>query len=149
MKSSIRIDKVTTKSGDFGLTLLNGKKVSKTHPTIILLGDLDELNCILGLTNKNVLQNELFFIGAAIYKEEDIDYSYVDNLEKLRVQTKPIDSFVLPRNFMHLARAVCRRVERQTYLANTKPNISIYFNRLSDILFTLARNEKDVLWSYQ
>ena len=90
--------------------------------------------------------------GQVIYLEEQID-KFNQSLEALK-------SFVLPggslvAGHLHLARAVCRRVERRIWLLGQREdlneNIGIYLNRLSDLLFVLARyandnGKSDVLW---
>lgn len=164
----MRISKVTTKSGDKGKTSLgNGERVSKSHPFIILLGDIDELNSQLGnaitvckaetiVSDLQLIQQDLFNLGGEIsvqssdtmligegrieFLEERID-EYNQNL-------KPLKEFILPGgdefcSRIHLARSVCRRAERSCVeIMDTLKENNIwlpYLNRLSDYLFVLAR----------
>jgi cob(I)alamin adenosyltransferase len=119
------------------------------------------------------IQNELFDVGADLCApppkgEADqrlrIQASQAERLEKaidrLNASLQPLKSFVLPGGstgaaWCHLARTVCRRAEREVVaLSHTEavnPQVIIYLNRLSDLLFVLARvlnsnGSLDVLW---
>lgn len=164
-----RITRVYTKTGDDGHTsLVFGQRVSKASLRVAAYGDVDELNSIIGIilsknSDKKIdklltnVQNDLFIIGADLasvdsekslrltnkritFLEKNID-KYLENLE-------PLKEFILPGggetgSFLHLARTVARRVERNvTALKETQPInnlVLIYLNRLSDLLFVLAR----------
>lgn len=181
--NSTRLDKIYTRSGDSGMTSLAlGARVSKTDDRIAALGEVDELNCQIGVViahlpqshsitgELKLIQNTLFDIGGELAMNTP-DYpklaqAKIDNLEqaldKLNSQIPPLKEFVLPGGTIaaahcHLARAVCRRVERQIIaLSSTDseqhPTLTKYINRLSDFLFVAARslalenNGKEVLW---
>ncbi len=153
--------------------LFAGDRVGKDHPRISAYGTVDELNSFLGLALLQVdfeksprliaiinrLQNELFVLGGDLatpgvtsYKVPRIEESHIISLEKdiddLQVGLEPLKQFILPggshlASYLHLARTVCRRAEREVVsLArvekiDTKP--SIYLNRLSDLLFVMSR----------
>ena len=83
-------------------------------------------------------------------------------MEDLQINQQPLTSFVLPfgsKCYLHLARAIARRTERSFWKlydhdlqdskvdsANKFDVIGVYLNRLSDLLFVLARNEQEKLW---
>lgn len=175
-----RLTKIFTRSGDRGQTgLANGSRVDKDNPRISAIGEVDELNSWLGLlatqgltaedaTLLRGIQNHLFDLGGelAIPGSEVISQSIVQKLEthiqRLNAALPPLKDFVLPGGnreaaYCHLARAVCRRAERNLlHLSRTEPinEISLVFlNRLSDLLFvearTLARRKggEEVIWS--
>ena len=168
--------KIYTKTGDQGETgLLGGVRVAKHHPCIEVCGVLDELNSWIGVTisqcedeticeKLKTVQVDLFCVGAAVAcclgeskKKAGVGIEsgraselevWMDNLES---ELPAQDSFILPggtqaASWVHLARNVCRRAERQLVrLMETQPVKSdmsgelIYLNRLSDLLFLLAR----------
>ena len=167
----VRLTRIYTRGGDSGETSLgDGSRVSKTDPRVEAIGDVDELNSALGwalaaapdviLTR---IQNELFDLGA------DLSVPYAENDDRLRVTQAQIDelerlcdehneglpelkSFVLPGGSeaaarLHVARAVCRRAELATLAAAREveldPLVAVYLNRLSDLLFILARASND------
>ena len=137
----MRISKVTTKTGDKGETGLgDGKRISKAHPNMDFLGDIDELNACLGYAHSlisdadianllNRMQSELFDLGAdlavleAHHQAESLRISNDLVLEQERMidcfqqELPPITHFILPggltsASVLHLARTVCRRAER-------------------------------------
>jgi cob(I)alamin adenosyltransferase len=155
----VRLTSIYTGGGDRGETSLgDGSRVSKLDPRIAALGDVDELNSVLGWCAAGLdrIQNELFDLGA------DLSVPYAEKDERLRITQEAVDrleaecdeanaalpelkSFVLPGGDetaarLFLARSVCRRAER-TVLAcpGANPLAAIYLNRLSDLLFILAR----------
>jgi len=161
-----RLSKIVTRTGDSGTTGLgNGSRVPKNHPRIAAMGDLDELNSCLGVLRTHVLpveiegalsdiQQQLFDIGAALCLPENGTFPerpvrQLENLiESLNASLPPLQEFILPAGphgaaACHLARAVCRRTERQlvTLAAAEAVNEHIlsYINRLSDLLFIIAR----------
>jgi cob(I)alamin adenosyltransferase len=119
------------------------------------------------------IQSELFTIGAELAcepgKEDKLRMNLVGANEATRLEQaidqaelslKPLSSFVLPGGTLasaqlHIARTVCRRAERRVLATETETRreVVIYLNRLSDLLFTLARYENelaaipDVPWS--
>jgi cob(I)alamin adenosyltransferase len=154
----VRLTRIYTRGGDKGETSLgDGSRVSKLDPRVAAMGDVDELNSLLGLAGGlERIQNDLFDVGA------DLSVPYAGNEDRLRVTDEAVErleqeidamnetlpdlkSFVLPGGseraaLLFLARAVCRRAER-TALAvpDANPLAAIYLNRLSDLLFVLAR----------
>lgn len=163
--------KIYTKTGDEGMTSLYGSgRVSKDDLHIEVLGTLDELNSVIGVTLSFVedeklhslllkMQNDLFTVGADIagsHLEEQkvprIREEHIRELEKeidvLEAQLGMPKKFILPggtrmSSFLHLCRAVARRTERAlvTLHAQKKinPDVLRYVNRLSDLLYVLAR----------
>jgi cob(I)alamin adenosyltransferase len=168
----VRLTRIYTRAGDAGETSLgDGSRVSKTDPLVVAYGTVDELNSTIGFalagpapeTMRPVLervQNELFDLGADLSVPlEDarrprtrVTQSQVDELERLcdehNAALPELRSFVLPggteaASRLHLARAVCRRAERDALAAARErpvnPLALVYLNRLSDLLFILAR----------
>ena len=161
-----RLTKIYTRTGDQGKTgLANGSRVDKFHARIESLGNIDELNSIIGilLTEKlpsdkkailERIQHDLFDIGGELSipnhtKIDDKKIDFLENsLDDMNNELQPLKEFILPggsktSSYCHLARTVCRRVERNLFkLAQTdKVNEASlkYINRLSDTLFVLAR----------
>ena len=164
----MRISKVTTKTGDKGETGLgDGKRISKDHPNMDFLGDIDELNSFLGLAinackEKNLfqklqsIQQDLFNMGGEasmpgsemeLLSEDRIVFLEA-SLEKINETLPPLKEFILPgvdefSSRIHVTRAVCRRAERSCVsLLNTGVDVRnwlVYLNRLSDYFFVLAR----------
>ena len=161
-----RITKVYTRTGDDGTTSLgNGRRTDKDSPRLTVIGDIDELNSLLGvLTASNLpddmagyllnIQHRLFDIGAELSVPGNavIDMTHVHRLEELidnyNTDLKPLKEFILPGGILpaaicHLARSVCRRAERHIVKLGrseyVNPNTLIYVNRLSDLLFVFAR----------
>src|SRR5216110_1953788 len=156
----VRLTRIYTGGGDKGETSLgDGSRVSKLDPRVAAIGDVDELNSLVGWAGGlERIQNELFDLGA------DLSVPYAEGAERLRVTQEMVDrleaevdaaneqlerlkSFVLPGGTeraarLFLARAVCRRAERTALmLQDSNPLAAVYLNRLSDLLFVLARAE--------
>ncbi|HST13912.1 MAG TPA: cob(I)yrinic acid a,c-diamide adenosyltransferase [Gaiellaceae bacterium] len=163
----MRLTRIYTRGGDAGETSLgDGSRVSKLDPLIRGYGAVDELNSLIGWVLVAApderlvrVQNELFDLGA------DLSVPFVADDGRLRVSQAAIDrlerdcdeanaplpelrSFVLPGGSegaarLHVARAVCRRAESVVIWAATErpvnPLVPVYLNRLSDLLFILAR----------
>ncbi|HEX5173010.1 MAG TPA: cob(I)yrinic acid a,c-diamide adenosyltransferase, partial [Gaiellaceae bacterium] len=154
----VRLTRIYTRGGDKGQTSLgDGSRVSKLDPRVAAMGDVDELNSLLGLAGGlDRIQNELFDVGA------DLSVPFVEGDDRLRITAEAVDrleqeidevnaslpdlkSFVLPGGseraaWLFLARAVCRRSERAALaVADANPLAAVYLNRLSDLLFVLAR----------
>ena len=177
---SNRLTRIYTKTGDKGETgLFGGMRVRKDCPKIQVIGDVDELNCIIGMVLANEIpedvkkslvqiQHQLFNLGAEINNIEFnfINADLVTNLEKqidsFNENLPPLKNFILPGGgcaaaTCHLARAVCRRAERNVVTLNDmeklNPNILTYLNRLSDYLFVVSRvlskfaDQEETLWS--
>lgn len=171
-------DRGTTRVGD-------NTEVGKTDIRIEAVGAVDELNALLGLVRTSrpdtpcgkflqTVQNDLFDLGADLCRplppdEEDgaalrIQPQQVTRLEaeidRINVDLDPLRSFVLPGGsvpaaWLHLARTVCRRAERQAWALARRDPVNepalLYLNRLSDLLFVMARAQNDggkgdVLW---
>lgn len=171
MGKKMRITKVYTRSGDKGKTMLvGGEIVSKDSNRVVSYGDIDELNSALGIALSvnmskeikkiiNKIQNDLFIIGADLAASKQtkvprIKKAKINQLEKIidlyNEKVGPLKEFILPSgslvgSHLHLARTICRRCERQIVALNNtewvNPNVMMYINRLSDLLFVLARYE--------
>jgi len=166
---TVNLTRIYTKLGDGGETHLGDmSRVPKTHPRIEAYGTIDELNSQLGLALAaggidaehgrwlGRVQNDLFDLGA------DVSVPPGDERERLRVspeQTEwleqacdevnttlePLKSFVIPgggvaASHLHVCRTICRRAERRAIeVDDLNPEVVRYLNRLSDLLFILAR----------
>jgi len=174
-----RLSKIYTRKGDKGRTRLGeGTLVSKNNPRVEAYGNIDELNSVIGLlrsfdvpeemgTVLSQIQHDLFDLGGelcipghSIIRADRVQQleDVIDNLNK---DLAPLEEFVLPGGtqaaaLCHVARTVCRRAERSLVTLSQTEDISDlalgYMNRLSDLLFVMARsiNKKaglpDVLW---
>lgn len=161
-----RLSKITTRTGDSGETgLATGDRIPKTSPRVGAMGEIDELNSLLGIALAEALpeplpellaplQHELFDLGGemAMPGHSLLGEAAVARLEAASGQLNdllpPLKEFVLPGGTaaaarLHLARAVARRCERTVWiLAATEdvtPEALMYVNRLSDLLFNAAR----------
>lgn len=174
-----RLSKITTRTGDQGCTgLADGSRLPKSADRIRALGDIDELNSAIGVLIAQLpddqhqallstIQHRLFDLGGelAIPGREVINAQHTAELESAieacNEQLSPLKEFILPGGnpaaaWCHLLRTICRRAERS--LVAMKPTDPInpaalaYINRLSDLLFVLARvlngadGSGDVLW---
>jgi cob(I)alamin adenosyltransferase len=163
----VRLTKIYTRGGDAGETSLgDGSRVSKLDPLVRAYGAVDELNSVVGWVQVQArdprlarVQNDLFDLGADLsvpYEAGEgklrVTQEQIDALERdcdeVNERLEPLKSFVLPGGSevaarLHLARAVCRRVELAVRAAATETELNplapIYLNRLSDLLFILAR----------
>ena len=150
-------------------SLGDGSRISKLDARIAAYGTVDELNSAVGLalaadcpndmsTVLGRVQNELFDLGAdlSVPMEQDarlrVTQQQVDALEgdcdRLNAELPELKSFVLPGGSevaarLHVARTTCRRAEREALTASglytVNPLALVYLNRLSDLLFILAR----------
>lgn len=161
-----RLSKIYTRTGDAGTTGLgDGSRVAKISPRMHAIGEVDELNCNLGLLLAEPLradmhalfldiQHDLFDLGGELSIPDStfIKDSAVAKLEqaidRYNDELPPLKEFVLPGGsrsaaVCHMGRAVCRRVERAVLelAANATVNAqtSTFLNRLSDLLFVCAR----------
>ncbi|MBL8517720.1 MAG: cob(I)yrinic acid a,c-diamide adenosyltransferase [Betaproteobacteria bacterium] len=161
-----RLTKITTRTGDDGTTGLgDGSRVSKSELRVDALGDVDELNCAIGLvrtepiadyieTKLETTQNTLFDLGGelCIPTHRMLRESQIIQLDEwiseFNTGLQPLKEFVLPGGcrgaaFAHLARAACRRAERRCVALAHHEDVSefaiMYLNRLSDFLFVTAR----------
>jgi cob(I)alamin adenosyltransferase len=153
----VRLTRIYTRGGDKGETSLgDGSRISKLDPRVAAIGDVDELNSLLGLAGGlDRIQNELFDLGAdlsvpfGVENRLRITDEAVERLEReieeANATLPELKSFVLPGGSeratqLYLARAVCRRAERSVLaVSDTNPLCAVYLNRLSDLLFVLAR----------
>lgn len=161
-----RLSKIYTRTGDGGTTGLgDGSRVAKTSARMHAIGEIDELNCNLGLLLTEQLradlhllfidiQHDLFDLGGEISIPDStfIQAAAVDKLEhaidRYNEDLPPLKEFLLPGGsraaaICHLARAVCRRTERQVLElaadAAINPHALTFLNRLSDLLFVCSR----------
>ncbi len=174
-----RLSKIYTRTGDDGSTGLgDGSRVAKDSDRVEAFGTIDELNSIIGMVLShelpdtitivfNRIQHELFDLGGelCIPGHTVITNEHVTqleaNLDKLNIELPALKEFILPAggkatSCCHLARTVCRRAERIIVRAARTENINTalqaYVNRLSDLLFVIARtlarfeNGEEVLW---
>ncbi|MEK6806044.1 MAG: cob(I)yrinic acid a,c-diamide adenosyltransferase [Pseudomonadota bacterium] len=177
-----RLSKIVTRTGDAGTTgLANNTRVVKTDARIAALGEVDELNCQIGVLLSlkppraiaaalSRVQNELFDLGGelslpGVTMVNDAHLAKLEaDAQAFNKKLPPLKEFVLPGGSpaaaaAHLARAVCRRAERALWTLHAQsplnPNAPRYLNRLSDLLFivarTLARASKggEVMWKRQ
>lgn len=178
-----RLTKIYTRQGDEGYTRIGDKSISKDDFLLEALGTIDELNSFIGLIissrikNAEIencltrIQNDLFDFGGELHLPERITITaekitQLENyLDQWNSTLPPLTEFLLPRGNQssaasHLARTVCRRAERclvrlhrQVPLNN--PELLRYLNRLSDLLFVIARilaletEEKEMLWEHE
>jgi len=162
--------------------LQGGKRVSKSNIRIQAYGTVDELNASIGLILSSKIdtdleellksiQNDLFVVGSDLSnsdlssKENRVTSEMVVNIEKnidrLENDLPPITNFILPggheiASLIHISRTITRRAETQVISLDESGIVNEeckkYLNRLSDLLFVLARivNKKngieDVIW---
>ncbi len=174
-----RLSKIVTRTGDAGTTGLgDGSRVAKDSPRIMAIGSVDELNSVIGVMLAEPLpaaiaqtlidvQHDLFDLGGelSIPGYNAIVVAQIERLEaeveRFNADLPPLKEFILPGGtrgaaLAHVARTVCRRAERALVEAASNEPITdlsrIYLNRLSDLLFVLARavnraaSTPDVLW---
>lgn len=179
-----RLTKIYTRTGDGGSTgLSDGKRIAKDHPRIEAIGAVDELNSAIGVilthappapidTMLTAIQHTLFDLGGELSMPETvcIQGEQVTRLERwldtLNEALPPLKEFILPGGCpaaaaCHLARAICRRAERRLYTLSQQETETVnptaigYLNRLSDLLFVVARElnrvagNPDVFWQHE
>lgn len=161
--------KIYTKTGDDGTTSLGtGDRIPKNSMRVCTCGDLDELSSTIGLAGSfscdkhlnNLLhdiQHDLYLLAACTAESNScFDERKVVKLETLidEISEKltPLKNFILPggnklASILHLARTICRRTERSCICLSKKEPIAKntipYLNRLSDLLFVLAREANE------
>lgn len=176
-----RLSKIYTRTGDKGTTGLgDGSRTDKDSERIEAIGCIDELNSILGIvqtckTPESIhnclasVQHNLFDLGgelsipsaSTITKDNS---AYLEKeLDRLNVDLPPLKEFILPGGNLpaahcHHARSVCRRAERRILSLSRKESINpaslVYLNRLSDLLFVIARvlarvdGGKEIFWQH-
>ncbi len=161
---------IYTRGGDKGETsLFNGTRVAKDSARVEAYGSVDELNAVLGIVGTRSrdriaevitgIQGDLFKVGAELaspgkgsHVTPMVHEGRIEELEgyidEFMGQLKPIRRFILPGGgetaaFLHLARTVCRRAERQVVtlsgMEEVRAELKRYMNRLSDLLYAMAR----------
>ena len=161
-----RLTQIATRTGDDGTTGLgDGSRVPKHHLRVMAMGDVDELNSTLGVLLAEplpegvrgllvVIQHELFNLGGelsipgyTLLKPEAV--AALDDALALHNAVLPrLAEFILPAGtrsaaLAHVSRSVARRAERAVVLLTAQEPLNDaprhYLNRLSDLLFVLAR----------
>ncbi len=163
---SNRLTQITTRTGDDGTTGLgDGSRVPKDHLRVAAMGDVDELNSGLGVLLAEplpadvrellvVIQQELFNLGGelsipgfTLLKAEAV-LRLDEALETYNAQLPRLAEFILPAGtrsaaLAHVSRTVARRAERAVVALGAAEAVNetprLYLNRLSDLLFVLAR----------
>jgi cob(I)alamin adenosyltransferase len=176
-----RLSKIYTRTGDDGSTGLgDGNRVGKDSARVAAYGTVDEANSAIGVvlacalgddvrTLLTAIQHQMFDLGgelcipghAAIH-DADID-ALEQHLERYNDSLPALKDFILPAGGeaaarCHLARTIVRRAERETVALSrqdaVRPQAVRYLNRLSDLLFVLARvlaradGQGEVLWRH-
>ena len=174
-----RLSQIATRTGDDGSTGLgDGSRTRKDSLRIAALGDVDELNSFIGLlvtepmpedmrAALSGIQHDLFDLGGelCIPGFENVSDAQVVRLDELLARYNAdlprLQEFILPGGsraaaYAHVARTVCRRAERAIvalgHEESVRPVCRQYVNRLSDLMFVLARvlnrsaGGTDVLW---
>lgn len=162
-----RLSKIYTRTGDAGTTGLgDGSRTAKDSPRITALGEVDELNAVIGVLLceempediRSLLagvQNDLFDLGGetcipgyVLLTEHQVK-TLEAAIDRWNGELAPLKDFILPGGsraaaLAHQARTVCRRAERSLVslaASETTSDISRrYLNRLSDLLFVLGRS---------
>jgi cob(I)alamin adenosyltransferase len=170
---------IYTRTGDKGETsLFSGVKVSKADLRIEVYGTIDELSSAIGVVlsikylvssiEKELIkiQKDLLDIGSTLANPKTKSLNDLEKragefeklIDEMTEELPPLKNFILPGGgkagaMLHLSRAICRRAERRIVVLNNKDgSIIIYFNRLSDLLFTMARfanfkeKKKEIIW---
>jgi cob(I)alamin adenosyltransferase len=144
----VKLNKIYTRTGDDGTTgLVDGSRLGKDSPRMAAIGDVDELNCSIGvaalhlegeaLARLRMIQNDLFDLGAdlATPGEEFTPEGWVlrivpkqverleEELDTMNAHLSPLNSFILPGGSpagaaLHVARSTCRRAERTAVTAS-------------------------------
>ncbi len=174
-----RLSKIYTRTGDKGDTGLgDGSRIDKDHIRVEAYGTTDELNSVIGMilaykipddvkTCLNKVQHHLFDLGSELSVPghtalNEAYVTYLENtLDNFNSDLPYLKEFILPSGGLatsacHLARTVCRRAERRVVTLAKGETISPfsikYLNRLSDLLFVMARvlarheNGSEVMW---
>lgn len=150
-------------------SLYDGKRVKKDDIRVESYGTVDELNSTLGLARNFIAQDKIVEIIYRIQRElfdvagelatsdqekfpEKIEKKYIEFLEEIideyLEKIEQVNAFIIPGSnkaaaSLHVARTVCRRAERRILTLNREetinPMLIKYMNRLSDVIYTLAR----------
>lgn len=177
-----RLSKIYTRTGDDGTTGLgDGSRVAKDSARVTAYGTVDEANSAIGLllaapmaddvrSLLTTVQHQLFDLGGelcipghAAIQAADIE-ALEQQLDRYNEDLPPLKDFILPGGGeaaarCHVARTVVRRAERETVTLShhdaVRPEVVRYLNRLSDLLFVLARvlaradGHGEVLWKHE
>jgi cob(I)alamin adenosyltransferase len=177
-----RLSKIYTRTGDDGTTGLgDGARVAKDSARVTAYGSVDELNSAIGVVLAQEIpapvrealtqiQHDLFDLGGELCIPgmamiHDADVTRLENiLDTFNDGLPPLKDFILPGGGMaaasaHVARTVCRRAEREAVTLSRNEVVRAeairYLNRLSDLLFVLARvlarasGHGEVLWQHE
>jgi len=178
-----RLSKIYTRTGDDGTTGLgDGARIAKDDLRVAAFGDTDEANSAIGmvLAVRDIpdevrrclveVQHKLFDLGGALAMPgyQAIEQQHIDWLEQqldgFNDHLPPLKEFILPGGgpaaaACHLARTITRRAERSTWTLAKRDDVprelTMYLNRLSDLLFVIARilarheGGTEVLWRHQ
>ena len=177
-----RLSKIYTRTGDDGSTGLgDGARVSKDSARVCAYGTVDEANSAIGVVLACELpddvrtllvgvQHQMFDLGGelCIPGHSAIFDADIDRLEKqldhFNADLPPLKDFILPGGGLaaahcHLARTITRRAEREVVTLSrhdaVRPEAVRYLNRLSDLLFVLARvlsrasGHGEMLWNHE
>ena len=172
----------TKTGDDGKTSLFDNSRVWKSHERIVSYGAIDELNSAVGIAIsmdldhqlKEILvriQNELFIVGSdlanpnmsdtKIRTTENMILSLENDIDTFESELSELTNFILPggtlmSSILHLSRTIARRAETHVIALSQKEEISkiviVYLNRLSDLLFVLARvlnkrkNIDDIVW---
>ena len=176
-----RLSKIYTRTGDDGTTGLgDGSRTPKDAARVDAYGTVDEANSLIGLVLAGdavpaaiadcltEIQHDLFELGGelCIPGHSAVTGDFIDRLERdldgFNADLPRLKEFILPGGgpsaaTCHVARAVVRRAERRVISLSTtedvRPEAIMYLNRLSDLLFVVARvlaraeNGQEVLWN--
>ncbi|MGH8496689.1 MAG: cob(I)yrinic acid a,c-diamide adenosyltransferase [Gammaproteobacteria bacterium] len=162
-----RLSKIYTRTGDDGTTGLgDGSRVAKDDARVEAYGSVDEANSAIGVVLASPglprdiadclieVQHDLFDLGGELCLPgwHAIDAGLVarleNDLDRFNADLPPLEEFILPGGgpaaaACHVARTICRRAERRLATlarrAEVNPDVARYLNRLSDLLFVLAR----------
>jgi cob(I)alamin adenosyltransferase len=177
-----RLSKIYTRTGDDGTTGLgDGTRVAKDSARVSAYGTVDEANSAIGLLLASQMpddarelltsvQHQLFDLGGelcipghAAIQDEDVD-RLEQQLDHYNADLPALKDFILPGGGeaaarCHMARTIVRRAERETVTLSqhdpVRPQAVRYLNRLSDLLFVLARvlarveGQGEVLWKHE
>ena len=172
----------TKTGDDGKTSLFDNSRVWKSHERIVSYGAIDELNSAVGIAIsmdldhqlKEILvriQNELFIVGSdlanpnmsdtKIRTTENMTVSLENDIDTFESELSELTNFILPggtlmSSILHLSRTIARRAETHVIALSQKEEINkiaiVYLNRLSDLLFVLARvlnkrkNIDDIVW---
>ena len=172
----------TKTGDDGKTSLFDNSRVWKSHERIVSYGAIDELNSAVGIAIsmdldhqlKEILvriQNELFIVGSdlanpnmsdtKIRTTENMTMSLENDIDTFESELSELTNFILPggtlmSSILHLSRTIARRAETHVIALSQKEEINkiaiVYLNRLSDLLFVLARvlnkrkNIDDIVW---